>query len=356
MKKQLAFIVVGAGGMGSTHAKGFQKQGCKLISIVDLDARRAETLASACDALDWSTDYADEVQRSGANFVVIATWPDSHASLAITALQAGKHVFCEKPIAHTLAAARSMIDAARQSKGKLFIGHCLRYEEPWLTVVPELQRSVIGKPLVMRMAGNQMTFGSVWQTQRNLIKVTSPLIDCGVHYVDLMRWIVQARAVEVVAMGARLADDIPNDKYNYGLLQVKFADGSIGHYEAGWGPMMTKNSWYIKDFAGPRGSYSVLYDLDQDLPDQRPTRARYTLRLQQFDHPDAEWKDIRINERIIEKDVNKQNITEGEHRFFLETIQNESDGAFLVEDAYKALEIVLAADRSIRTGMSVSLR
>ncbi len=355
MANQFSFMLVGAGGMGSLHAQGLQSLGCELICVVDKDVAKAESLAMKLDAKRWSQDYSSEVRKDDIDFVVVATWPDSHAPLAIEALQAGKDVLCEKPIAHTLESARKMIGATRESDAQLFVGHCLRYDDVWKTIVADLHSGAIGKPMILRMTGNQMTFGSVWRAQQNLIKASSPLIDCGVHYVDLMRWIVQAEATEVFAMGARISEEIPEDRYNYGLLQVKFADGSIGHYEAGWGPMMTKNAWYVKDFSGPKGSYSVYYDLQPDLPDNPPKHLRYTLRLQQIPTHNPEWKSVKITEKVIEKDPAKNDLLKGEHLFFLESLQAGRDLSQQLIEAYKALEIVYAADESIRTEQIIHL-
>jgi predicted dehydrogenase len=67
------------------------------------------------------------------------------------------------------------------------------------------------------------------------METTSPIVDCGVHYVDVMCQITDAKPVEVRGMGVRLSDEIAPDMYNYGHLQVLFDDGSVGWYEAGLG-------------------------------------------------------------------------------------------------------------------------
>ena len=64
----------------------------------------------------------------------------------------------------------------------------------------------------------------------------------------------EARAVH--AVGARLTDDLPEGMYNYGHLQVTFDDGSVGWYEAGWGPMMSETAFFVKDVIGPKGIVS----------------------------------------------------------------------------------------------------
>ena len=58
-------------------------------------------------------------------------------------------------------------------------------------------------------------------------------------------------------MGLRLSDEIAPDMYNYGQLQVVFEDGSVGWYEAGWGPMMSETAFFVKDVVSPNGSVSI---------------------------------------------------------------------------------------------------
>ena len=69
--------------------------------------------------------------------------------------------------------------------------------------------------------------------------------------------ITDAAPVCVNGMGLRLSDEIPEDMYNYGQLQVTFADGSVGWYEAGWGPMMSETAFFVKDVVSPAGSVSI---------------------------------------------------------------------------------------------------
>ena len=92
------------------------------------------------------------------------------------------------------------------------------------------------------------------------MKSMSPIVDCGVHYVDVMCQMTGARPVRVSAVGARLTDELKPGMYNYGQLQVTFDDGSVGWYEAGWGPMMSEVAFFVKDVIGPKGCVSIVKD------------------------------------------------------------------------------------------------
>ena len=104
----------------------------------------------------------------------------------------------------------------------------------------------LGKPLVMRMNLNQQSYGKNWETHKSLLSSISPIVDCGVHYVDVMCQMTGAKPVRVSGLGAQLTDELPADKINYGHLQVTFEDGSVGWYEAGWGPMMSETAFFVK--------------------------------------------------------------------------------------------------------------
>ena len=98
----------------------------------------------------------------------------------------------------------------------------------------------------MRMNLNQQSSGDNWFTHKQLMKSMSPIVDCGVHYVDVMCMMTGAQPIRVSAIGARLTDEVAPEMYNYGQLQVSFDDGSVGWYEAGWGPMMSETAFFVR--------------------------------------------------------------------------------------------------------------
>ena len=114
----------------------------------------------------------------------------------------------------------------------------------------------MGKPLVMRLELNQQSSGAAYGWHRNLIGSLIPIVDCGVHYVDVMCQLTGARPVRVHGIGAKLWDEAA--RQNYGHLHVTFDDGSVGWYEAGWGPMMSETAYFVKDVVGPLGSVSIV--------------------------------------------------------------------------------------------------
>ena len=108
----------------------------------------------------------------------------------------------------------------------------------------------------MRLNLNQQSNGPAWAWHKNLIDSLIPIVDCGVHYVDVMCQLTDAKPVRVHGIGAKLWEDAA--KQNYGHLHVTFDDGSVGWYEAGWGPMMSEVAFFVKDVVGPKGAVSIV--------------------------------------------------------------------------------------------------
>ena len=89
---------------------------------------------------------------------------------------------------------------------KLVVGYILRHHPSWMRLIAEARK--LGGPYVFRMNLNQQSSGPTWETHKQLMQTTSPIVDCGVHYVDVMCQITDARPVEVRGMGVRLSDEI----------------------------------------------------------------------------------------------------------------------------------------------------
>lgn len=255
--KNIRVLVVGCGNMGASHAKAYQHVAgfeiCGLVSPGNSKEALNEALGGGQNLY---SDYYTALSDSKPDAVCISTYPDTHEAYAIAALEAGCHVFLEKPIADSLAGAIRVAEAVEKSGKKLVVGYILRHHPSWIKFI-EIAKTM-GKPLVMRMNLNQQSHGYMWDVHRNLMKSLSPIVDCGVHYIDVMCQMTRSKPLRVSAIGARMTEDIPAGNYNYGQLQIHFEDGSVGWYEAGWGPMISQNAYFVKDVFGPKGSVSIV--------------------------------------------------------------------------------------------------
>ena len=345
-------LVAGLGNMGRSHALAYHHD--PAFQIVGLVNRSSVDLPAELRGYPISADYAEALARLKPDLVCIATYSDSHADYAVAAMQAGAHVFVEKPLATTVADARRVAECAARSGRKVVVGYILRHHASWQRLIAEAR--ALGGPYVFRLNLNQQSSGPTWEVHKALMQTTPPIVDCGVHYVDVMCQITDAKPVEVRGMGLRLSEEIAPDMYNYGHFQVLFDDGSLGWYEAGWGPMMSETAFFVKDMIGPRGSVSIAMEESKtqsaDVDSHTKTSA---LRVHhgllnpagQFVTPD---EIIRMDD-----EPGHQELCDREQLLFLDAIRNDRDMDAHVRDAINSLRIVLGADESVRTGEVVKL-
>src|SRR3984957_10600138 len=246
-------LVVGLGNMGMSHALAYTRiPGFEVVGACErhiADRKLPEALAGA----EKFANYDDALAKLNPEVVSINTLPDTHADFAILAMEAGADVFVEKPLADNVANAEKVVATARRTGRKLVVGYILRQHPSWIKFI-EIARE-LGTPLVFRMNLNQQSNGQTWEWHKRLMASFPPIVDCGVHYVDVMCQMTKAKPIRVHAIGAKLTDEVPVN--NYGMLQVVFDDGSVGWYEAGWGPMMSETAFFVKDVIGPRGAVSI---------------------------------------------------------------------------------------------------
>jgi predicted dehydrogenase len=357
MSKPVRILVVGCGHMGKSHAKAYHA--LPDFEIVGVVARGEKSRRDLCAAVgaDYPefSDYAEALAVTKPDAVSINTYPGTHADYAKRAFAAGCHVFLEKPVAVTVAEAEEVVAAARRAGKKLVVGYILRVHPTWKKFIETAQ--TLGKPLVMRMNLNQQSSADMWKTHKALMETMSPIVDCGVHYVDVMCQMTRSKPVRVSAIGARLTDELVPGMYNYGQLQVSFADGSVGWYEAGWGPMMSDVAYFVKDVIGPKGCVSIAGVKEGDASSD-DVEAHTKAALLKLHHAEmnADGSFARTDEFIeCAGEPDHDGLCLLEQQFFLDAIQHDRDLGDHMADAVNSLRIVLAADEAFRTGRTVEL-
>lgn len=345
--------------MGRSHALAYHQ--LPEFEIVGICTRSQQSRDRLNEELGGSyptySDYSTALEDSNPDAVCISTYPDTHADYAIAALEKGCDVFVEKPLAENFEAATEVIECARKNGRKLVVGYILRHHPSWQKFVELAQ--TLGSPLVMRMNLNQKSFGDNWETHKNLMSSISPIVDCGVHYVDVMCQMSQSLPVRVSGIGARLTEDLPPGKINYGHLQVTFEDGSVGWYEAGWGPMMSETAFFIKDVVGPKGSVSIVATgagaAGQSANVDAHTQTQ-ALRLHYSGQLDENNEFVNKEELIrLDDEPDHDELCLREQKYFLDSISKDLDLSDHWRDAISSMKIVAAADESFKTGNTVAL-
>lgn len=353
----LRVLVVGCGNMGKSHAMAYQEldgfEICGLVSRGESKFMLNKSLAQHYPLFD---QYASALSETKPDIVCICTYPDTHCDYAVMAFEAGCHVFIEKPLADTVQGALKVAKAAEKAGKKLVVGYILRHHPSWQEFIRQSQQ--LGKPLVMRMNLNQQSQGAKWLVHQHLMQSLSPIVDCAVHYIDVMCQMTRSKPLQVSAIGVRLTDQIPDWNYNYGQLQIKFEDGSVGWYEAGWGPMASETAFFIKDVWGPAGSVSIVAGEaagagnSDNIDAHTKTEALKIHYSALNEQGEFVKKDQWIN---LRDEPDHLQLCKREQLFLLKAIDEDLDLSASTKDAISSLTIALACDESVKTGQIVRL-
>jgi predicted dehydrogenase len=346
--KILKVVVIGIGQMGSSHLLAYHRNpGYQVVGIVskhppvlapETQLYRERMLPDLGAALALKPDV-----------VSINTHTDTHAEYAIAALEAGAHVFIEKPLASTVEDAKRVVDVAKRAGKKLVVGYILRHHPSWQEFIK--QARALGPPFVMRMNLNQRSTGSAWDIHKRIMETTSPIVDCGVHYIDVMLQISDGQPLQVRGMGARLTNEVSPDQVNYSHLQLTFDDGSVGWYEAGWGPMISETAYFIKDVMTPNGSVSIVKDGGGEgsgSADVAWHTRTSKIRVTKVGKPP--------HVLAMEDEPDHDGLCALEQEFLLAAIRDDKDLSKHLDDAVRPLAIALAADRSMKENTAIDLQ
>src|SRR5680860_1259035 len=145
----------------------------------------------------------------------------------------------------------------------------------------------------------------------------------------------------------------PRTIYNYGQLQIRFEDGSVGWYEAGWGPMISETAFFVKDVIGPKGSVSIVaknagaMGKSDSVDDHTKTESLRCHYAQLDGNNEFLKKDQWIN---LEDEPDHQELCNLEQRFFQKAIREDINLTDSVNAAIDSLRIAFACDQSVKTG------
>jgi len=227
MGKVYGVAVIGAGGVFRQHGPAWMQLGkrAKMVGLADVDAARLERSSHGNFIPVLAEDYRDLLRRDDVDVVDICTPPKLHEQMILDALQAGKHVVCEKPLAPDLATADRIVDAARQSDRKLTTVFQMRTTPEIRRVLSLRDRGELGALCF----GHFLRYGKLpagsagwwgrWDTAGG-----GALMTQFIHEIDLMRHIFGA-PVQVVARIDTLRHEIESE--DTATVRVRFESGAV---------------------------------------------------------------------------------------------------------------------------------
>lgn len=235
MTSPLRVALVGAGDVGQLRAQAVvQTPGLDLAVVADVVKERAKRLAGRFGA-EASTEPLSAVRRDDVHLVIVSTPPDRHAAISVAALSAGKHVLCEKPLAHTLADAERMCEAAEANGVLLKTGFNHRHFPAMAFARTLIDGGKIGEVVgVKAHAGHPggEEFGHAW-VHDGRVTGGGSLVDNGIHVLDLARFFLGEEVEWATGYVANLVWPFENAEDN-GFALFRSASGKIAQVHASW--------------------------------------------------------------------------------------------------------------------------
>jgi len=226
-KEKLGAGVIGLN-VGESHLIAYQKNPyTEVRGICDTDRERLEQAANNYKIPFATDDYKELVSRKEINLISIATPDFFHKEQAVFALNAGKNVLCEKPLAPNLEDCQEIVDASKKSKGKFMVGETYRFNPQFTLVKKLIKDGYIGDLFLVEIEQVQSfrKVGGVKNWRKNPKR--HPFIGEACHSVDLLRWIVGDVEEVFAYSNHKCLLDWPVDDCT--MAALKFKDNTIGN-------------------------------------------------------------------------------------------------------------------------------
>ena len=307
--------VIGVGAMGQNHVRVYSEiKNANLLAISDLMKGTLAEVSKKYNTVGY-VDYDNILGMQEIEAVSICVPTTYHYEVVMSAIEHGKHVLVEKPIAFTLDEAKEMVDAAEDAGVKLATGHVERFNPAVLEAKRLIDEGVIGE-IVSASAKRVGPFPP-------RIKDVGVTIDLAIHEVDIMFYLIDSPASRVYAnMGSRLEKCEYED---HAELMMKFENGAVGVLETNW---LTPYKKRQLEITGVDGIISIDY-IDQTV------------------------KVYGKNARKI--DVEHKEPLREELNAFLLAIDRDEEPKITGADGIHALKVVLAAMKSAKFKIPINM-
>jgi myo-inositol 2-dehydrogenase/D-chiro-inositol 1-dehydrogenase len=228
MKDTLNIGIIGAGRIGKVHAAtlAYRIPAARMLAVADVDAMAAQQLAVQFKIPLATADYRDVLNDPTIDAVLICSGTDTHARFTKEAAQAGKHIFCEKPIAHSLAEIDQALAAVDKAGVKLQVGFNRRFDANFRRVRAAVERGEIGQPALLHIVSRDPAPPPV-----AYVKVSGGMfLDMTIHDFDMARFLIGAEVEEVYVQAEVTVDPAIGEAgdVDTAVIMLKFANGVIG--------------------------------------------------------------------------------------------------------------------------------
>lgn len=339
MKKSYGVMLIGCGHIGGQHIQEiYNKSNATIIATIDNNLEVAKSFAERFHAESYGTDYRPFLKDPRVEIVIIATYTDTHFPILRDCLLHEKHVICEKPIATNLDDAREFVRLVKEHPCKVSVSHVLRYNRSYRKIKELIDAGEIGELRMVRMNQSHRAgeLEHPWERFLRLMQDCPPLIDCGVHYADIMQWFADSPIVAVSGISAKLDDDAPVDNYQVMLMELE--NGCCGYYEVGWSNNISTNN--DKDFLGTKGHITLTMAMNRT--DGVTDKDRICIY-----YGDPNKPDVVLDYDSVYKDMY------GQYLNLIDMIENNSPGVVPIDAVYSAFRTVILANQAIQQGRRI---
>lgn len=338
MQARHGIVLIGCGYIGQSYLEDISfRDSVQLVGVADLDADAARRAATRYGALNWSADYRELLSLPDADIVIIATYANSHLMILRDCLEAGKHVLCEKPMVSKEEELEEFLALVRQAESRVLIAHVLRHNDSYRRLKEMISSGMIGEPRVLRMVQNHHHMGQ--HRLSALLQDSSPIVDCGVHYIDVARWFTGQEVVSVSGVGSRISVPQNAPHFDYGMITMRLSGGAVAYYEAGWARTVAFQN--LKEFIGTKG------------------RIRFTLQSERyFDREEGDLFEVYNGETGQYQTFNLQSVYKnmwGQVSHLIRMVETGAPADPTMEDAARAMRIAFLGDRAIREQRTLAM-
>ena len=227
-KNNIRFGLIGAGRIGKIHAENLANRisGVEVAAIADVDTKAAQALADRFHVTRAVEDYHAILSDPSIDAVAICSSTDTHAQIIIEAAQAGKHTFCEKPIALNLETIDAALAAVKKAGVKLQIGFNRRFDPNFRKVRTMVAEGKIGTPQIVRITSRDPAPPPI-----SYVKVSGGLfLDMTIHDFDMARYLSGSEVEEVYTAAGVMVDPAIGEAgdVDTAIITLRFANGAIG--------------------------------------------------------------------------------------------------------------------------------
>ncbi|HHT91258.1 MAG TPA: Gfo/Idh/MocA family oxidoreductase [Firmicutes bacterium] len=325
--------LIGAGTMGRVHAAAYrQLEAAHLAMICDRVVEKGHQLAGT--GVRAVQDYREVLENPNIDLVDVCLPTYLHREVVTAAAAAGKHVFCEKPIALSVEDAQEMMQICQKAGVKLGIGHVVRFFPDYSKAKVLVESGRVGDPKVVRTSrGGSFPRWSQDNWFADYAKSGGPIVDLIIHDIDWLLWMF-GPVKRVFAKSVR-KEESKEQLLDHALVTLRFENGIIAHLEGSWAQPEGTPFATSFEIAGTKGLYQY-------------SKKRSTPLLVRTAKGENQAQSVPESPLALDPYT-------AQLEAFLEAIMEDSEVPVSGLEAARALEVALAARRSADTGEVVHL-